>query len=97
MGTHYQERLDNIFAKGNLWKHRTLRTVFDPFSSEYDKTTVLEKLEILKKIKANNIEITDLIMDYKAFYLEENKNHVVQSVEDGLIILLANSITMQKT
>jgi hypothetical protein len=46
---HYQEKLDSIFGKGSLWRHRTLRTVFDPFSSEYDNTSIDEKLEILKK------------------------------------------------
>lgn len=89
---HYQDKLDNIFAKGSLWKHRTLRTVFDPFSSEYDETTINEKLEILKKIKDNKIELSELIDDYKEFYSEENKPNVIKSVEYGLRILLVNAI-----
>lgn len=89
---HYQDKLDNIFAKGSLWKHRTLRTIFDPFSSEYDETTINEKLEILKKIKDNEIELSELIDDYKEFYLEENKPNVIKSVEYGLRILLVNAL-----
>lgn len=40
---HYQEKLDKIFGKGSLWKHRTLRTLFDPNSSEYNQTTMDKK------------------------------------------------------
>lgn len=89
---HYQEQLDKIFGKGSLWKHRTLRTVFDPFSSEYDNTTIDKKLEILKTIKENNIDFSELIHNYKKFYLEENKPNVIKSLEDGLRILLVNSL-----
>ena len=45
---HYQEIVDEIF--GSLYKHRTLRTLFDPNSSEWNETTIEKKLEILKKI-----------------------------------------------
>lgn len=89
---HYQEQLDKIFATGGLWKHRTLRTLFDPFSMEYDNTTMDKKLEILKIIKDNNINFSTLIQGYKDFYLEENKPNVIKSLENGLVILLENSI-----
>lgn len=87
---HYQKKLDKIFAKGNLWKHRTLRTLFDPYSSEYNHTIMERKLEILKTIKENGIDIDELIMDYKEFYTEENKIHVVDVADEGLKILLQN-------
>lgn len=89
---HYQEKLDEIFNKGNLWKHRTLRTVFDPFSSEWNETSIEEKLGILKTIKGNDIDIQSLIIQYKRFYNEENKPHVSKAVEDGLRILLIDSL-----
>ena len=85
---HYQEKVDKIFGKGSLWKHRTLRTLFDPNSSEYNQTTMDKKLEILKKIKENEIDLTDLLNDYKEFYKEENKIHVVDIADEGLEILL---------
>jgi len=87
---HYQEKIDKIFGKGSLWKHRTLRTLFDPYSSEYDQTTMDKKLEILNTIKENGIDLNELIIDYKNFYREENKTHVVDIADEGLEILLQN-------
>lgn len=85
---HYQQKIDKIFGKGSLWKHRTLRTLFDPFSSEYNQTTMDKKLEILKTIKENGIELNELLNDYKKFYTEENKIHVVDVADEGLERLL---------
>jgi hypothetical protein len=62
---HYQQHLDKIFGKGSLWKHRTLRTLFDPNSSEYDQTTVERKLEILDTIRENKMDLNLLLSDYK--------------------------------
>ncbi len=89
---HYQEKCDQIFANGNIWKHRTLRTIFDPYSSEYEKTNSDQKIEILETIIKNNIELNELIIEYKNFYYEENKKNVVDSLEDGLINLLSKSL-----
>ncbi len=85
---HYQEKIDKIFGKGSLWKHRTLRTLFDPYSSEYKQTTMEKKLEILNTINENKIDLNELIDDYKEFYTEENKIHVVDVADEGLAILL---------
>lgn len=90
---HYQEKIDKIFGKGSLWKHRTLRTLFDPFSSEYEQTTMNRKVEILQTIIDNKISLTELIQEYKDFYHEENKRNVVDSVEVGLTNLLAKILT----
>jgi hypothetical protein len=85
---HYQEKIDKIFGKGSLWKHRTLRTLFDPFSSEYNQTTMEKKVEILKTIRANGMDLNELVDDYKEFYTEENKIHVVDVADEGLERLL---------
>ena len=87
---HYQQKIDKIFGKGDLWKHRTLRTLFDSNSSEYNHTTMEKKLEILKIIRENGIDLKELIDEYKEFYMEENKIHVVDSADEGLNILLEN-------
>lgn len=87
---HYQQKIDKIFGKGSLWKHRTLRTLFDPNSSEYSQTTMDKKLEILQTIKNNNIDLTELLNDYKEFYTEENKIHVIDVADEGLEILIKN-------
>lgn len=85
---HYQQKLDKIFGKGSLWKHRTLRTLFDPNSSEYNQTTMDKKLEILHTIRENKIDLNQLLDEYKEFYTEENKIHVVDVADEGLEILL---------
>ena len=90
---HYQEKIDKIFGKGGLWKHRTLRTLFDPYSSEYEETTMDKKVEILQTIIDNKISLAELIQEYKYFYYEENKRNVVDAVEDGLTNLLARALT----
>ena len=87
---HYQQKLDEIFGKGSLWKHRTLRTLFDPLSSEYNQTTMEKKIAILRTIRENGINLTELLYDYKEFYTEENKIHVVDVADEGLEILLRN-------
>ena len=88
----YQQKIDKIFGKGSLWKHRTLRTLFDPFSSEYNQTTMDKKLEIMKTIKENGIDLTELLIDYKEFYTEENKIHVVDVADEGLERLLKEGL-----
>ena len=87
---NYQQKLDKIFGKGSLWKHRTLRTLFDPYSSEYNQTIMERKLEILNTIKENGIDLNELLYDYKEFYTEENKIHVVDVADEGLEILIRN-------
>ncbi len=46
------------------------------------------KLEILKTIRENEIDLNELLNDYKEFYIEENKIHVVDGADEGLEILL---------
>ncbi|QIY83352.1 hypothetical protein HER18_07325 [Chryseobacterium sp. NEB161] len=87
---HYQQKLDKIFSKGNLWKHRTLRTLFDPNSSQYNQTTMEKKIEILKIIRENKIDLVELLNEYKEFYFEENKIYVVDTADEGFEILLRN-------
>ena len=90
MKKHYQEIVDEIF--GDYFKHRTLRTLFDPNSSEWNDTTVEKKLEILKTIlDSGKISLWELILRYKLFYTHEleNKGHVVDSLEEGLVVLLS--------
>lgn len=93
MENDYQSLIDELF--GANYKHRTLRTVFDPYSTEWTETNVEEKILILKKIlDSKRITLRELILSYKLYYSEElaNKKHVAESVEDSLIILLTKSI-----
>ena len=85
----YEARLDRIFGKGSMWKHRTLRTIFDPYSSEWSETNFEKKVEILEKAIAAGEDLEVLISDYKDRYLEQNRKDIANSVEDALIALLA--------
>jgi hypothetical protein len=84
----YEVRMDKLFARGNLWKHRTLRTVFDPSSTEYTATTIDQKYYILKKAVENGEKLRVLIHDYKFRYLEQNRRDIAFEVENAIIILL---------
>lgn len=90
---HYQETVDEIF--GENFKHRTLRTLFDCSSEEWQNTSIDEKLKILRTIlKSEKISLEDLVLKYKIFYSSEltNKAHVLKSIEKSLEILLSNAI-----
>ena len=63
MENNYQSLMDEIF--GANYKHRTLRTVFDPYSNEWSETNVDEKKSILQKILASkkyNTERVDTLL-----------------------------------
>jgi hypothetical protein len=66
---YYEGRLDKIFGKGSTWPHRTFRTIFDPFSSEWEKTSYDKKLEILEKAIAGGEILELLIGHYKKRYI----------------------------
>lgn len=91
MENHYEARLDKIFGKGSLWKHRSFRTVLDPYSSEWNQTTMQQKIEILKKLKLNNENLENLISDYEDRYIEQNRKDIAISAKDALIKIV-NSI-----
>jgi len=93
MTNHYQEIVDEVF--GSMYRHRTLRTLFDPNSSEWNDTTTNKKLKILKKLlDSGKISLDEIIIGYKHFYQSElaNKGHVIDSLQDGLAILHTNSL-----
>jgi len=84
----YEARMDKIFAEGHLWKNRTLRTVFDPGSSEWDRTTMEQKIVILKKIIESGEKLDRLIFNYKNRYREQDRNDIAGRVGEAAIILL---------
>lgn len=85
---HYEARMDAIFNKGRIWKHRTMRTVFDPYSSEWGKTTYGEKLVILERVVAAKESLEELIYDYKERYREQNRIDIANSVEEAFVKLM---------
>ncbi len=84
---NYHSRLDKLFSKGEMWNHRTLRTIFDPFAAEWSNTTIDKKLEILEKMIDSGYSLIDWIREYNEFYaVDLNKLHVPLSVPDALEI-----------
>lgn len=88
---HYQEKLDHIFANGDHWKHRTLRTVFDVGSHEHAQTSKKEKLDILKKCVENDLNLHRLIDDYMTFYEKQNPE-ANSSIQFATIDLLTEAL-----
>jgi hypothetical protein len=89
----YEARLDKVFGKGSMWKHRTFRTIFDPFSSEWNMTDYNKKIEILEKVIKSGENLEDLISDYKERYDEQNRKDISLSVESAFAKLLQYRLT----
>lgn len=89
----YEARLDKIFGNGSMWKHRTFRTILDPFSSEWNGTDYDKKIEILEKVVAAGEDLEILISDYKERYDEQNRKDISSSVESALTKLLQYRLT----
>jgi hypothetical protein len=88
----YEIRLDSIFGKGSFWVHRTMRTVFDPYSSEWHSTNLDRKIEILNTIIENGESLKTIIVEYKQRYLDADRKDIADSIEDSLSILLEYSL-----
>ncbi len=93
---HYEARMGAIYNKGRIWKHRTMRTVLDPYSSEWGKTTYSDKLAILERVVAANESLEELVYDYKERYREQNRIDIANSVEDALVKLMQYKLTEKK-
>ena len=53
-------------------------------SSEYGDTSMDQKVEILRKMKENELDLYMVILQYKAYYNELNKPAVARDVYSGL-------------
>lgn len=84
----YEDDMDKLFSKGSFWKHRTLRTVFDPYSSEWDSTNYAQKIEILEKIINSGHDLQGVILQYKARYMAQGRKDITSNVENALWMLL---------
>ena len=92
----YEDRLDKIFAKGSMWEYRTFRTIFDPLSSEWDKTSFDKKIEILKKVVEAGEDLEFLISEYKECYNQKKRTDISNSVESAITQLLEYTLTPPK-
>ena len=92
----YEKILDETFAKGRLWKHRTFRTVLDPLSHEYSNTTMEQKVQFIEELVKNNVNLRRFINNYKSSYIEQNRRDIAIETEKALIYLLEYMLKDQK-
>ncbi|MBK9422988.1 MAG: hypothetical protein IPN54_02375 [Bacteroidetes bacterium] len=87
---HYESRMYNIFGLG--WSHCTLRTLFDPFSSEYTETSMTEKLSIINRIIHAGEDLGGLINEYMLRYYAQGRNDISSSAVIGVANLLNKTL-----
>lgn len=87
---HYQEKVDDIF-KG-MHKHRTLRTLFDCLSHEWESTDFEQKEKLLLKLYNSDKPIMFYIEGFQYFYRNEvaNKAYAADYVVESLRLLILN-------
>lgn len=92
---HLHERMDEIFTEEYPWKHRTLRTLFDPVSAEWNQTTIEEKIDILRKILSTGEKLSSIGIQYKRYYQNKNRNDIANDFERGLLLLTEFLLTQE--
>ena len=86
MNKDYEEIIDGIFCpNGGLYNHRSLRTVFDQGSAEWDQTNMVEKKNIISKIIEHH-NLYMIITLYKLRY--SSREYIVTSVDRSLSYIL---------
>jgi hypothetical protein len=85
---HYTERVDQLMGFA-LYRHRTLRTLFDCHSAEWDHTDMQRKQLLLELLIDSNYPLCSWLHDYKNYYTEElaNKRDVASSIPYSLVQL----------
>ncbi len=85
----YKEIFEEIFGEG--FPYVNLRTLLDPYSSDWGETTMEDKLDMIKQIvESEKISILDILQDYPFDNQEhcEDEEYIHFATEKGLRILL---------
>lgn len=87
---HYQEKVDEIFK--SMHRHRTLRSLFDCLSHEWESTTFEQKEILLLKLFNSNKSIEFYIEGFQNFYRNEvaHKAYAANYVPQSLRLLVLN-------
>lgn len=88
---YYEARMDRIF-KSSLFSHRTLRTLFDMWSTEWNMTNYNQKFAMLTRILESGECLEILIPEYQQRYREQNRHDIANCVEDAVAQLLQYKI-----
>lgn len=88
---HYQEKVDDIF--NGMHRHRTLRTLFDCLSHEWESTTFEQKEKLLLTLYHSDKPLTFYIEGFQYFYRNEvaNKAYAADYVPQSLRLLILNA------
>jgi hypothetical protein len=65
-----------------------LRTIFDPDCSEWQHTTIGEKIGFLRKVKMCGIEIETLMESYQTMWREHNRPDIAVVAPDAIDLIL---------
>ena len=81
----FMKEMDEIFAEPGCvsWEHRTLRTIFDPYSGEWKFTTPEEKIAILKKLVDNDVDLSFLGVEYEEYYLLQGRKDIAKCLNNA--------------
>ena len=87
----YEQRMDKLFSpSGKPWAHRTLRTVFDKYSAEWNRTTIEGKGKIILILIKNRVDLHQLISEFQKRYRENGMEYVAEDIIFGLVEILAS-------
>ena len=88
---HYQEKVDELL-NNNLSSNRTLRTIFDCLSHEWEQTSFEQKEALILKLYCSDHQLEFYIEGYKDFYCNDlaNKAYVVESLGKSIRMLVLN-------
>ncbi|MDX2471662.1 MAG: hypothetical protein QNL04_13910 [SAR324 cluster bacterium] len=84
----HQERMDLIFNNGSMWTHRSLRTLFDCYSSEWNMTSMSEKVEILRTMLKAGEKLGAIRMQYELHYLDSGRSDIAKSFSASVTDIL---------
>ncbi len=84
----YEARMDALFAPQKAaWTHRTLRTLFDKGSMEWEQTDMPEKLRILERIIRED-RLNLVLIEYRIRY--RDRRYIIDALPDALGELLVS-------
>lgn len=91
---NYCEAVDQVLGT-TYSKHRTLRSCLDPGSAEWEDATMEDRIEVLKRLVASGNSLQSIFLNYKLTYIEMNKTHVSNNLENGLAAVLQYLLEQQ--
>ena len=88
---HYQEKVDEVLGH-SLSANRTLRTIFDCESAEWDGTSMEQKEALLMNLYCSDQRLEYYIEGYKDFYTHDlaNKAYVLEALPKSIRMLVLN-------